>query len=90
MDEFDFEDIMRQQRMLLNSVAQESETDLKIKLMSLVNSMTTSKSKKIQKEALMIEAQLEGMSEAEVDRMIDQLKKDHMITEDEDGNIRRA
>ena len=90
MDEFDFEEIMRQQRMLLNTVAQESETDLKIKLMSIINSMLTSRNKKVQKEALMIEAQLEGMGEAEIDRMIEQLKADHMIAEDADGNIRRA
>lgn len=90
MDEFEFEDIMRQQRMMLNAVAQESETDVKIKLMGIINSMTTGKSKKVLKEALVIEAQLEGLDEGEVERVLQLLKLDHMVVEDADGNIRRA
>jgi len=90
MDEYDFEELMRQQRMMLSSVAAESETDSKIKLMNIINSMITSRSRKVQKEALIIEAQLEGMSESEIDRVLELIKKDHMIIEDPDGNIRRA
>ena len=89
MDEFDFEEIMRQQRLTLRSVAQESETDGKIKLISVINSMTTSKTKRLHREAVVIEAQLEGMSESEVERTLELLKQDHIIDEPEEGFIRK-
>ncbi|MBW2990616.1 hypothetical protein KY348_02835 [Candidatus Woesearchaeota archaeon] len=87
MDEAEFEELMRIQRMALRTVTNESETDDKIKLMNIINNMMTGSKKKIQKESIIIEAQLEGMGETDVDRFIDLLKKDRMITEPEEGFI---
>ncbi|KYK24694.1 hypothetical protein AYK26_06495 [Euryarchaeota archaeon SM23-78] len=90
MDEADFEELMRIQRMMARRVASESETDSKIKLMDIINELVTDKNKKVHKEAVLLEAQAQGMSEAEVDRVIRSLKDDHMIIEPEEGFIRRA
>ena len=87
MDEAEFEELMRIQRMTLRSVADESETNDKIKLMNIINNMVTSKRRKIHKESIILEAQLEGMGETDVDRFLDLLKKDRMITEPEEGFI---
>ncbi|MBN2459355.1 hypothetical protein JXB28_03660 [Candidatus Woesearchaeota archaeon] len=90
MDEEEFEELMRRQRMALRAVANESETDSKIKLMDIINNLVTDRNKKVHKEAVLIEAQLEGMSESEVERVLIMLKEDHMIMEPEPGFIKRA
>jgi hypothetical protein len=81
MDQTDFDEIIRRQNMMLRSVASESETDSEIKLMSI---------KKVQKEAVIIEAEMQGMDEAEVNRVLAILKADHMIIEPEPGYLKRA
>lgn len=88
MDESEFEDIMRRQNMMLRSVADESETDSKIKLMSIINDLVTDRNKKVHKEAVIIEAGMQGMPESEVERVLVLLKDDHMIIEPELGFIR--
>ena len=90
MDETDFEELMRIQRMTLRSVANESETDSKIKLMSIINDLVTDKNKKVHKEAVLLEAEVQGMTEAEVERDLKALKDDHLIIEPEAGFIKRA
>ena len=87
MDPDEFEELMRIQRMTLRSVTNESETDNKIKLMNIINNMITNKRKKIQKESILLEAQAEGMTETEIERIIGLLKDDHLITEPEPGYI---
>ena len=76
--------------MMWRSVADESETDSKIKLMGIINDLVTDRNKKVQKEAVIIEAEMQGMDEAEVERVLAQLKADHMIVEPEPGFLRRA
>ena len=90
MDEADFEELMRIQRLMARRVASETETESKIKLMSIINDLVTDKNKKVHKEAVLVEAQAQGMTEAEVERVLTTLKNDHMIEEPEPGFIRRA
>ena len=90
MDEADFEDLMRIQRMMARRVASETETDSKIKLMSIINDLVTDRNKKVHKEAILLEAETQGMTEAEVDRVLKALKDDHFIIEPEEGFVRRA
>ena len=87
MDEAEFEELMRIQRMALRSVTNESETDDKIKLMNIINSLLTGNKKKIQKESIIIEAQLQGMTETDIDRFLELLKRDRMIKEPEPGFV---
>jgi len=90
MDQADFDDLMRRQNMMLRSVADESETDSKIKLMSIINDLVTDRNRKVHKEAVIIEAETQGMDEAEVERVLNLLKADHFLTEPEPGFIKRA
>ena len=90
MDEADFEDLMRIQRMMASRVASETETESKIKPMDIINELVTDKNKKVHKEAVLVEAQAQGMSEAETERVLKALKDDHIIAEPEAGFIKRA
>ncbi len=90
MDEADFEDLMRIQRMMAGRIASETETESKIKLMSIINDLVTDKNKKIHKEAMLVEAEAQGMTEAEVTRVLKSLKDDHFIIEPEEGFIKRV
>ncbi len=90
MDQADFDDLMRRQNMMLRSVADESETDSKIKLMDIINDLVTDRNRKVQKEAVIIEAGARGMDEAEVERVLDLLRADHFIIEPEPGFVKRA
>ena len=86
MDEAEFEELLRIQRMTLRTVTNESETDDKIKLINIIRDLTGNK-KKIPKESIILEAQLEGMSETEVERMIGLLKRDGLIKEPAEGFV---
>ncbi len=90
MDEADFEDLMRIQRMMASRIASETETESKIKLMSIINDLVTDKNKKIHKEAMLVEAEAQGMTEAEVTRVLKSLKDDHFIIEPAEGFIKRV
>jgi hypothetical protein len=90
MDPMDFEDLIRQQNIMFRSVAQENETDLQIKLMDIINSMVTDRNKKVQRAALIFQAQQEGMSESEADRILDILIADNIVMEPEPGYVKRA
>lgn len=90
MDETDFEDLMRIQRLMARRVANETETESKIKLMEIINDLVTDKNKKVQKEAVIVEATVRGMTEAEADRILASLKDDHIIEEPRPGFIKMA
>ena len=90
MDDDEFEDLMRRQRMTLRSVSDESETDSKIKLMKIISGMVTDRNKKVQKEAVLFEAQAQGMSETEFERVMSTLKDDNIIIEPEPGYVKLA
>ncbi len=90
MDQADFDDLMRRQNMMLRSVADESETDSKIKLMDIINDLVTDRNRKVQKEAVIIEAESQGMDEEEVERVLVLLRADHFLIEPEPGYLKRA
>jgi DNA replicative helicase MCM subunit Mcm2 (Cdc46/Mcm family) len=90
MDQADFDDLMRRQNMMLRSVADESETDSKIKLMDIINDLVTDRNRKVHKEAVIIEAGAQGMDEAEVERVLVLLKADHFLIEPEPGFVKKA
>ena len=79
MEESDFEEIMRVQRMMASRIVEEQETDSKIRIMSIINELVTDKKKIIQKEAVLVEAQAEGFSEKEVERLLESLENDNFI-----------
>lgn len=90
MDQSDFDDLIRTQNMMLRSVTNESETDSKISMMDIINDLVTDRNRKVQKEAVLVEAETRGMSESEANRIIDALKDDGIIIEPEPGYVKRA
>jgi DNA replicative helicase MCM subunit Mcm2 (Cdc46/Mcm family) len=90
MDEADFEDLLRVQNRMAQMVAREAETDIKIKLLTIIDEMITPKRKKIQVELLLIEAESQGMSEGEILATIDKLKDDDILIEPEQGYIQKT
>jgi len=90
MDQSDFDDLIRTQNMMLRSVTNESETDSKIRMMDIINDLVTDRNRKTQKEAVLVEAEMRGISESEANRIIDALKEDGIIIEPEPGYIKRA
>ncbi len=88
MEDSEFDELMRIQRFMASRVAQESEMDAKIKLLELINQMQTDKKGRIHKEKLLVEAQMNGLSENEVLRLLEELKRDHFIVEEE-GYLRK-
>ncbi|MBN1645850.1 hypothetical protein JW868_02305 [Candidatus Woesearchaeota archaeon] len=90
MDQKDFDDLLRIQRMMASRIVQESSVNNKIKLLDIINNMVTDKNKKVQIENVIIEAMNEGMTERETTDLIDQLKKDHLVYETSPGFLQRT
>lgn len=90
MDQNDFNDLLRIQRMMASRIIQETTVDNKIKLLDLINKLITDRNRKVQTETIILEAQMEGFTEDETIRLIDELIGDHLIMEPEPGYIKRA
>ncbi|MFH1589130.1 MAG: hypothetical protein ABIB43_01020 [archaeon] len=87
MDDTDFDRLMEIQRTTASSIRQESEVDNKIKILDILNELTTTKGKKVQVEEVIIEAGIQGLGEAEVLATLDALKSDGMIREPDIGYV---
>ncbi|MBU1201747.1 MAG: hypothetical protein KJ583_00925 [Nanoarchaeota archaeon] len=83
----DFDRLMEIQRSMASRIRLESEVDNKIKILDILNSLSGPKGKKIQVEEVIIEAGIQGLSEAEVIATIDSLKRDRLVREPEIGFI---
>jgi len=83
----DFDRLMEIQRSMASIIRLESEVDNKIKILDILNSLSGPKGKKIQVEEVIIEAGIQGLSEAEVIATIDSLKRDRLVREPEIGFI---
>lgn len=90
MDATSFEELLRIQNNMASLLAQEAETDNKIKVLSIIDDLTTRSRKKIQVESVLIEAQNQGLSEGETLRTIDQLISDRLIIQPEPGYVQKA
>ena len=90
MDNNDFNELLRIQRMMAGRIIQESSVDNKIKLLDLVNKLVTDRNRKVQKETVILEAQAEGFSEEETTRLLDELIEDDMLAEPEAGYVKRS
>lgn len=86
----DFEELMRVQRQMASRIVQESDTDRKLKMMDLINALVTDRNRKVQTEKVIIEAAAEGIPEQECLRLIDDLLDLGMITQPEEGFLKRA
>jgi hypothetical protein len=87
LDETEFDELIRIQRQMAGMIARESEVDNKIKIIEIVDSLTSPKRKKIQVETILIEAHLQGLSERETLFVIEQLKSDNIIAQSDPGYV---
>ena len=83
-----FDEILRVQRMMASKVMAEASMDMKINLLEIIRNLVSGKKSKIQVEQVLYEAHIEGISEADALRMIDDLKRDNLIVEVEPGYIK--
>lgn len=90
MDENEFNELLKIQRMMASKIIQESTVDNKIKLLNLINRLVSDRNKKVQKAIVIYEAQSEGFSDEETEEIIDELIRDDMILEPEQGYLKRA
>lgn len=88
MDPNDFDELLRIQRMMASKLMEERSVDAKIKVLDLIRSMITNKNKKVQIETVIYEGRMEGFSENDMLRFIDDLQNDGLISAGEDGYIR--
>ncbi|MFP4524285.1 MAG: hypothetical protein ACLFO2_03165 [Candidatus Woesearchaeota archaeon] len=90
MDQNDFNDLLKIQRMMASRLMEESTVDNKIKLLDVINRLVTDRNRKVQKETVLVQAQEEGFSEEEALRLIQTLLDDRLIIEPEPGYVKRA
>ncbi len=87
VDRLDFDEIMRIQNLMAAHIAQESEVDIKLKIIEVVQSLLGQNKKFIQIEEVIVEAGYDNIDENTVIDVLDQLHKDKMISMIE-GRIR--
>ncbi|MBW2982921.1 hypothetical protein KY327_01305 [Candidatus Woesearchaeota archaeon] len=90
MDQNDFNDLLKIQRMMASRLMEESTVDDKIKLLDVINRLVTDRNRKVQKETVLVQAQEEGFSEEEALRLLDTLLDDKLVIEPEPGYVKRA
>ena len=85
-----FDELMKIQQQMAGRIMQENETDRKLELMDIINSLTTVRRPKIQVELVIIEAQNHGMTEEQAITTIDELLDFGFITQPEEGFLKRV
>jgi DNA replicative helicase MCM subunit Mcm2 (Cdc46/Mcm family) len=89
LDETGFEDLMKLQRQLAGEIVNEVEIENKIKVISIIDSLTTSKRRKVQIESILIEAQHQGLSERQIVTLIEELQDDGIIAKSDPGYVQK-
>ena len=88
MNQKDFEEILKIQRMMASKIMEESTTDSKIKMLELIRNLATNKNKKIHVEEIIHESNYEGFSEDETIKLIEELIKDKTLIIPEEGFVK--
>jgi hypothetical protein len=88
MDEDEFNELLKIQRSMASRIIRETAVDDKLKIYDIIKRMVTDKNNQVQTEMVILECQAEGFGENEVIRMMDELKRDHMLVESEVGYVK--
>jgi hypothetical protein len=78
MDSDEFDELMKIQKRAASRIIEETNEDDKISLMTIINELSTFK-KRIPIESVILEAEQQGISEANTLSLLDQLKTDRII-----------
>lgn len=87
MDQTDFDELLRIQRMMASRIVEEADTDSKLKLYETIRDMIPDGKRRITREQVLIEARIQGMVDSETMRLIEQLKSDGYLREPEHGYL---
>jgi DNA replicative helicase MCM subunit Mcm2 (Cdc46/Mcm family) len=90
LDETEFDELIRIQRQMAGAIVREAEVDNMIKVISIVDASVTLKRKKVQVEHVLIEAQMQGLSEREAIATLEVLKTDGILFEPEPGYVQKS
>ena len=89
MEASEFEELMKYQNLLQRKLRQESRTDKKIEVMSVINQLTNGPSNLVQKERIILEASSRGLTNTEIERYLSELIKMNIIFESSPGYIKK-
>ena len=90
MDEEEFNELLRFQRMMAQRIVTETDTDTKISVLNLINDLNTDKKGRFRKEALLIETRASGIQDSEAMRIIEALKGDGILAEGSGGLMQKT
>jgi DNA replicative helicase MCM subunit Mcm2 (Cdc46/Mcm family) len=90
MDDEEFQAMMRYQSFVSRQVVQEAKTDRKINVLMIVNDLSPTSKKKIQTNAILVEAEHRGMTENEVYEIVDELVREGMLIDAGEGYVKRT
>ncbi|NTV23130.1 MAG: hypothetical protein HGA85_02005 [Nanoarchaeota archaeon] len=85
----DFNRLVSYQNMLQKSLRKEQSEDRKIDFLTIINQLTFGPKNIVQKEEILLEAQVQGFTEKEVDSLISELIKENIIYESSPGYIKK-
>jgi uncharacterized membrane protein len=88
MDNFD--ELMNLQRQMASRIVQESDDDLKLKVMDIVNEFAGSGNKQVQVEQVIVEASIQGIQEDDTLNVLEDLIDIGFLTRPEDGFVKRS
>lgn len=84
----DFEDILKIQRLMQKKIAEEKDTDDTIEVLMIMTDLSAM-NQPIQKEQVLIEGSIRGLSESRMDSMIEKLIRERLIFVPRPGWIQR-
>lgn len=79
MENDEFEELLRIQRLVTDRLSVEAKMDRKIKLLDLISSMVSGRDRSVQKEIILYESSMEGYTEDDTERLLQDLVADHFI-----------
>jgi len=88
MDSFD--ELMNLQRQMARRIVEESNDDLKLKVMDIVNEFAGNANKKVQIEQVIVEASIQGIQENNCIKVLDDLVDIGFLVRPEDGFVKRG
>ena len=86
----EFDDLMKIQNQIRQGLLREQRENITLTIMSIINELTSGPKEMVQLESIIIEAASRGVSEEEVMKNLNQLKRDRVIYETRPGFFKKT
>ena len=86
----DFDELMNFQRQLASRVVQESEMEMQVKLLEIINSLVTNRNQHVQKAKILTVAEMEGIPADQAERLLKTLEDMGHVYKVSPGYYKRA